>query len=79
MDNKHRITISAKSSKERFERIRELLKRGYVPVKLYEKRREYVGVTDNNYQASEGVTRRTRATQINTKYCAVLEKRGERI
>ncbi|MEK4025817.1 hypothetical protein [Sporosarcina sp. FSL W7-1283] len=72
----HTITISAGSLQERNMRVRELLSRGYMPIKFFERQTEYVGVTEGRYVDKDGKQQRVKSTAITSRFCVVMRKRG---
>ncbi|ARK23284.1 hypothetical protein SporoP37_00315 [Sporosarcina sp. P37] len=75
----HTITISAKSLQERNMRVRDLLSRGYMPIKFITKEKEYTGVTEQRYVDKHGRQQRIKATEYDCRYCVVLRKKGSNV
>ncbi|WP_040759424.1 hypothetical protein [Sporosarcina newyorkensis] len=74
----HTITISAKDVQERNMRVRDLLSRGYMPIKFFERQTEYVGVTEQRYVDKDGKQQRVKSTAITNRFCVVMRRAGER-
>lgn len=74
----HTITISAKDVQERNMRVRDLLSRGYMPIKFYVKEDVSKGATNNRYRDSHGKMQRIHETSHKSFYCAVMRRAGER-
>lgn len=69
------VTISAVDKQERNMRVRELLKRGYMPLKFYKKDCSRNEHQEANYKDSFGGTHREMQEKSWTVYCVVLKKK----
>lgn len=71
------IKIQAASKKERYARVRENLKRGYMLIRLFEVEKEMNYWLDSGYRNRDGAKYRHGGNSGTTVYGAIMRKKEE--